>query len=160
MTARKSKESRIVEIWTDGASKGNPGPGGWGALLRYGKHEKELCGGSVSTTNNKMELLGPINALRTLKRPCRIILHTDSKYVVEGITKWIHGWLKNDWKNSQKQPVKNEELWKELYALTQLHEIEWQWVKGHAGIEGNERADGLANKGVEQALAQYDKEVE
>lgn len=142
----------IVEIWTDGASKGNPGPGGWGAYLKYGAHTKEMCGGELHTTNNRMELLGPINALRVLKRPCKIILHTDSRYVQQGMTTWVKGWIRNDWRTKDKKPVKNAELWQELTELAAKHEIEWRWVKGHAGVEGNEKADELANQGVAQVL--------
>lgn len=142
----------VVEIWTDGASKGNPGPGGWGAWLKWKEKTLPLCGGSASTTNNQMELLAPISALRMLKRPCRIILYTDSKYVQQGMTGWIFGWEKNGWKTKDRKPVKNAELWKELLELSRKHEITWEWVKGHDGIEGNEMADQLANKGVEPYL--------
>lgn len=150
------QEKDLVEIWTDGASKGNPGPGGWGAFLKWqGKTRvftKELCGGNISCTNNQMELTAPTEALRLLKRPCKVILHTDSQYVQKGITMWIHGWKKNNWRTKAGEPVKNAELWKELERETHEHEIEWKWVKGHAGIEGNEMADILANRGVEEAL--------
>jgi ribonuclease HI len=148
-------KEEIVKIWTDGASKGNPGPGGWGAYLQYGSHTKKLCGGELNTTNNRMELLGPINALKILKRPCKIILYTDSRYVEQGMTSWVYGWMKKGWKTSDNKPVKNEALWKELYELSKKHEIEWSWVKGHDGNDGNEIADALANKGVEELL--YDK---
>ncbi|HHI80861.1 MAG TPA: ribonuclease HI [Planctomycetes bacterium] len=146
--ARKQKEKGCVEIWTDGACKGNPGPGGWGALLCWKGKEKELCGGESLTTNNRMELMAAIRALEALKRPCRVILHTDSQYLRGGITQWIHGWKARGWKTAGKKPVKNQDLWERLDALIQKHEIEWRWVKGHAGDEGNERADALANKGV------------
>lgn len=141
-----------VEIYTDGACKGNPGPGGWGALLRCNGHEKELCGGEAETTNNRMELLAVISALTTLTRPCTIILHTDSQYVKNGITTWIHGWKKNGWKTADKKPVKNVDLWQALDAAQQRHRIDWRWVKGHSGHEFNERADQLANQGVDKAL--------
>ena len=134
-----------VEIATDGACKGNPGPGGWGALLRFGTNEKELSGGDAHTTNNRMELTAVIEALRILTRPCRITLSTDSKYVMDGLTRWIHGWRKNGWKTADKKPVKNAELWQALFAETQKHQIEWKWVKGHAGNADNERVDRLAS---------------
>jgi ribonuclease HI len=134
-----------VEIATDGACKGNPGPGGWGALLRFGTNEKELSGGDAHTTNNRMELTAVIEALRILTRPCRITLSTDSKYVMDGLTRWIHGWQKNGWKTADKKPVKNAELWQALFAETQKHQIEWKWVKGHAGNADNERVDRLAS---------------
>ena len=139
----------IVKIYTDGACKGNPGAGGWGALLEIGGREKELYGGEAHTTNNRMELLAVIRALEALKRHCRVQLHTDSKYVQQGITEWIHNWKKRGWRTADKKPVKNDDLWKELDALAQQHDIEWLWVKGHAGHDGNERADELANRGVE-----------
>ncbi len=143
-----------VEIYTDGACKGNPGPGGWGALLRAGSAEKELCGGELNTTNNRMELLAVIEALSVLKRPCAVDLYLDSQYVRQGITEWIHGWKAKGWKTASKQPVKNVELWQRLDALVHggQHHIAWHWVKGHSGHPGNERADALANRGVEQAL--------
>ncbi|MEH3158748.1 MAG: ribonuclease HI [Sphingomonas taxi] len=138
-------ELQLVEIATDGACKGNPGPGGWGALLRFGAHEKELSGGEALTTNNRMELTAAIEALKVLTRPCRIRLSTDSKYVMDGLTRWIHGWRKNGWRTADKKPVKNAELWQALFAETQKHEIEWIWVKGHAGHPDNERVDKLAS---------------
>jgi ribonuclease HI len=141
----------LVEIFTDGACKGNPGRGGWGALLRYGEHERELCGGEKTTTNNRMEIMAVIQALTALKRRCRVRLHTDSKYVMQGITAWIHGWKRNGWKTADKKPVKNDDLWRRLDELVAGHEIEWVWVKGHAGHDGNERADALANRGCELA---------
>ncbi len=137
--------SKTVEIATDGACKGNPGPGGWGALIRYGTHEKEISGGEPDTTNNRMELMAAIRALQTLKRPCRVILSTDSSYVKDGITKWIFGWQKNGWKTAAKKPVKNADLWQELLQAIAPHDIEWKWVKGHAGDPDNERADTLAS---------------
>ena len=136
---------QLVEIATDGACKGNPGPGGWGALLRFGGHEKELSGGEALTTNNRMELTAAIEALRILTRPCRVKLSTDSKYVMDGLTRWIHGWRKNGWRTADKKPVKNAELWQALFAESQKHEIEWIWVKGHAGNADNERVDKLAS---------------
>ena len=143
-------EERVVEIWTDGACKGNPGIGGWGAYLIYGKHVKELFGGEKETTNNRMELTAVIEALRLLNRPCKIVLHVDSSYVKDGITKWIDGWKAKNWRTANKQPVKNVDLWQALEEQIARHEIERRWVKGHAGIEGNEKADQLANKGCEQ----------
>ena len=133
-----------VQIFTDGACKGNPGPGGWGAIIRSGSHEKELAGGEPLTTNNRMELLAAIRALQALKRPCQVDLTTDSVYVRDGITKWIYGWQKNGWRTASKQPVKNTELWQELLDAAKQHRIEWHWVKGHAGHSENERADRLA----------------
>ena len=137
-----------VEIFTDGACKGNPGPGGWGALLIAGEHRKELFGGELNTTNNRMELKAVIEALSALKRPCEIVLHTDSQYVQKGISEWIHGWKARGWKTAAKEPVKNVDLWQELDAAQAKHRIQWRWVKGHAGHDGNERADALANLGV------------
>ena len=134
-----------VEIFTDGACKGNPGPGGWGAILRMGHHEKELSGGEAQTTNNRMELTAVIRALGALKEPCRIALHTDSRYVIDGITKWVFGWQKNGWKNAAKKPVANAELWQDLIAAVKPHRIDWIWVKGHDGHPENERADRLAS---------------
>ena len=138
-----------IDIYTDGACKGNPGPGGWGALLVSGEHAKELCGGAANTPNNRMELTAVIQALAALKRKASARVHTDSKYVQQGISQWIHGWKKNGWKTASKAPVKNVDLWQELDRLAVLHELEWVWVKGHAGHPGNERADALANQGVE-----------
>jgi ribonuclease HI len=134
-----------VEIFTDGACKGNPGPGGWGAILRLGEHEKELSGGEAATTNNRMELMGAIMALQALTQPCRVSLHTDSKYVIDGITKWVFGWQRNGWKNAAKKPVANADLWEQLIAAGRAHTIEWVWVKGHDGHPENERADRLAS---------------
>ena len=144
-----------IVIYTDGACKGNPGPGGWGVLLRSSGHvEKELFGGELATTNNRMELTAVIEALRALKRPCDVALYIDSKYVLQGATEWLAGWKAKGWRTASKQPVKNVDLWQQLdiLLLTSGHNIEWCWVKGHAGDPGNERADALANKGVEQAL--------
>lgn len=144
--------STEIDIYTDGACKGNPGPGGWGALLISGPHRKELFGGELDTTNNKMELTGAIEGLRALKRPSKVRLFTDSQYVKNGIETWIHGWKKNNWKNSAKKAVKNADLWKALDAMCQSHEVEWHWVKGHSNHTENDIADALANKGVEYAL--------
>lgn len=144
-----------VVIYTDGACKGNPGPGGWGALLRSADgSEKELCGGELGTTNNRMEMMAVIEALAALKRPCAVVLHIDSQYVLKGMTEWLVGWKAKGWKTAAKQPVKNVDLWQRLDALVAGHTIDWRWVKGHAGDPGNERADGLANQGVEKALKQ------
>jgi ribonuclease HI len=144
-----------IEIYTDGACKGNPGPGGWGALLKSGHTEKTLFGGELETTNNRMEMTAVIEALTALKRPCKVTLHVDSQYVLKGMTEWLAGWKAKGWKTAAKQPVKNVDLWQRLDALVSGagHQIEWRWVKGHAGDPGNERADALANRGVEQALA-------
>lgn len=140
-----------VEVWTDGACKGNPGPGGWGVLLRHGKNEKTLFGGEPATTNNRMELQAVIEALKALKRRCRVIVHTDSQYVQKGMNEWMAGWKQRGWRTADKKPVKNADLWQELDTLVQEHELTWRWVRGHAGDPGNERADQLANQGVETA---------
>ncbi|ANY21311.1 Ribonuclease HI [Tsuneonella dongtanensis] len=142
-----------VEIFTDGACKGNPGPGGWGALLRMGRHEKELSGSDPATTNNRMEMTAAIRALEALIEPCQIVLHSDSKYVLDGITKWVHGWQRNGWKNASKQPVRNADLWHELIAAAKPHKIEWVWVRGHNGHPENERVDALAVLAAEAAAA-------
>ena len=139
-----------VEIFTDGACKGNPGPGGWGAILRYGTTEKEIYGASKNTTNNIMELTAVIESLKNLKKPCELIITTDSKYVKNGITEWIHNWKKNGWRTAAKKEVKNKELWIELDSLIQIHSISWDWVKGHSGHPENERADLLANVAIEE----------
>jgi ribonuclease HI len=141
-------ESTVV-IHTDGACSGNPGPGGWGAVLECGDTVREMCGGEAPTTNNRMELTAAIEALRALTRPCVVELHTDSTYVRDGITKWIHNWKRNGWRTAAKKPVKNAELWQELEAECGRHEVQWKWVKGHAGHDGNERADELANAGMD-----------
>ena len=138
-----------VDIWTDGACSGNPGPGGWGAILVAGERRKELFGGEADTTNNRMELMAAISALEALKKPCDVTLHIDSQYVRQGITQWIHGWKKNGWKTADKKPVKNAELWQRLEAAASRHRIDWRWVKGHAGDPMNERADELARDGIE-----------
>ena len=143
-----------VTIYTDGACKGNPGPGGWGAILFYGDKKKEICGGEPATTNNRMELMGAIQALELLNRPCKIELHTDSQYVMKGIQEWIKGWKARGWKTADKSPVKNDDLWKRLDAARERHDVDWRWVKGHAGHEMNERADGLARKGMLETLGE------
>ncbi len=143
-----SVDADIVEIYTDGACSGNPGPGGWGALLRIGGHERELFGGEADTTNNRMELTAVIRALEALKRPVHARVHTDSQYVQKGISEWIHAWKKRGWRTTDRQPVKNAELWRELDELASRHRIEWRWVKGHAGHTENERADALARQGI------------
>ncbi len=145
MTAEKSQR---ISIHTDGACSGNPGPGGWGALLRFGAHERELCGGAADTTNNRMELTAAIEALNALKRSCVVDLHTDSTYVRDGITKWLFNWKRNDWRTADKKPVKNADLWQALDTARKRHEVVWHWVKGHAGHDDNERADELARKGM------------
>ncbi len=139
----------LVDIFTDGACSGNPGPGGWGALLCYNEAEKELSGGAARTTNNRMEMMAAIAALETLKRPARVRLHTDSTYLKDGITKWIHAWKARGWKTAAKKPVKNQDLWQRLEAALERHEVEWFWVKAHAGHPENERADALARAAIE-----------
>ncbi len=141
-------EQNTVEIWTDGACSGNPGPGGWGAVLRFGKHEKELSGGEKKTTNNRMELIAAIEALNSLNRPCKVKLTTDSVYVKDGITKWLATWKARCWKTAAKKPVKNQDLWVALDKATENHQINWAWIKGHAGHPENERADELARAGI------------
>ena len=143
----------VVEIYTDGACSGNPGPGGWGAVLRYGSHEKELFGGeSAKTTNNRMELMAAIQALESLTKPVKVRLHSDSTYLRNGISKWLPNWKRNGWRTADKQPVKNADLWQRLDAAAASHEVDWRWVKGHAGNAGNERADSLANRGMAEAM--------
>jgi len=139
-----------VDIWTDGACSGNPGPGGWGAVLRYGETEKDISGAEAATTNNRMELMAAIEALNALKRASKVRLHTDSKYVMDGVTKWIHGWKKNGWKTADKKPVKNEDLWRALDAATERHEIVWKWVKGHSDDVMNDRADEPARTAIQR----------
>ena len=141
-------QDKTVSLYTDGACKGNPGKGGWGVLMRYGSHEKDLFGGEAHTTNDRMELTAIIQGLAALKRPCAVVIYTDSQYVKNGMEQWIHGWKKNGWKTASKQPVKNEDLWRQLDQLAAQHQIQWQWVRGHAGHAENERADALANQGV------------
>jgi ribonuclease HI len=138
----------VVELFTDGACKGNPGPGGWGAVLRYNGREKDLCGGERNTTNNRMELLAVIEGLNALKRPCQVAITTDSQYVKQGITQWIHNWKRNGWKTAAKKPVKNSDLWRALDEAVARHQVTWHWVKGHSGHPENERADQLANQGI------------
>lgn len=142
--------ANTVEIYTDGACRGNPGPGGWGALLIYGDREKEIFGGESDTTNNRMELTAAIQALKTLKRPCRLTLYTDSQYVRKGMLEWIEGWKARGWKTAAKKPVKNDDLWRALDEQVNRHQISWVWVKGHAGNPGNEKADELANRGIDE----------
>jgi ribonuclease HI len=141
-----------VEVYTDGACRGNPGPGGWGALMLYGDHQREIHGGEPHTTNNRMELTAAIEALRTLRRPCQVHLYTDSEYLRRGITEWLPGWRQRGWKTAGRKPVKNADLWMALEDAVGEHQIDWRWVKGHAGDPGNERADELANKGLDEAL--------
>lgn len=141
-----------VVIYTDGACSGNPGPGGWGALLISGGHRRDIMGGEPDTTNNRMELMAAIQALEALTKPCKVELHTDSTYVMKGISEWIHGWKKRGWKTADKKPVKNEDLWRRLDQARLRHEVDWRWVKGHAGHELNEHADTLAGRGLKEAL--------
>lgn len=143
----------ITQIYTDGGCRGNPGPGGWGVVLQAGSAEKELWGGEANTTNTRMELTAVIRALRALTRPASVQIHTDSQYVQKGISQWIHNWKRNGWKTADKKPVKNADLWQELDRISQQHRITWLWVKGHAGHPGNERADTLANRGIDELLA-------
>ena len=143
-----------VVIYTDGACSGNPGPGGWGAVMISGAHRKEIWGGELQTTNNRMELMAAIQALESLKKPCEVELHTDSKYVQQGIHEWIHGWKRRGWLTADKKPVKNEDLWRRLDEARQRHDVQWRWVKGHAGHELNELADALARRGIKDVLGQ------
>jgi ribonuclease HI len=145
MSDSHSATMKQVELFTDGACKGNPGPGGWGAILRMGKHEKELSGGEAETTNNRMEMTAVIRALNALIEPCAVTVHTDSRYVIDGMTKWIEGWKRKGWVNASKQPVRNQDLWHDLIEAVKHHQVEWQWVKGHNGHTENERADQLAS---------------
>ncbi|HCA23281.1 MAG TPA: ribonuclease HI [Pseudomonas sp.] len=146
--------TQAIEIFTDGACKGNPGPGGWGVLLRLGEHEKRLYGGELETTNNRMELLAAIRGLEALKRPASVVLTTDSQYVMKGVREWMPNWKKRGWKTASKQPVKNVDLWQQLDALVSQHEVEWRWVRGHTGHRENELADELANMGVQYILSE------
>jgi ribonuclease HI len=146
-------ETKIIDIYTDGACSGNPGPGGWGAILRWGDVEKEMCGGEPDTTNNRMELTAAIVALEALKRPVKVRLHTDSQYLRDGITKWIHGWRTKGWQTADRKPVKNVDLWQRLDEAARRHDIEFYWVRGHAGHPENERADALARKGLKERAA-------
>ena len=143
-------DKKLIYIYTDGACRGNPGPGGWGAVLECGDYKKEICGGAILTTNNIMELTAVIEALKIIKKESKIVITTDSKYVQNGITDWINTWKLKGWKTANKKPVKNKELWVKLDELTNLHDIKWEWVKGHAGHPGNEKADELANKGIDK----------
>lgn len=145
--------NKVVEIFTDGACRGNPGKGGWGALLRYNGTEKELYGYAPDTTNNQMELMAAIQGLEALTRPCAVILTTDSQYVRQGITEWITGWKRKNWKTAAGKPVKNQELWQRLDAAAALHQVDWRWVKGHSGHDENERVDQLANKAIDEQTA-------
>ena len=142
-----------VEVFSDGACRGNPGPGGWGALLRFGEVEKELCGGEPETTNNRMELMAAIRALEALKRPCQVVITTDSQYVRKGMTEWLEGWKARNWRTAARKPVRNQDLWQRLDELVGQHQVEWHWVRGHTGHPGNERADTLANRGLDEMLA-------
>ena len=146
--------TKVIEIFTDGACRGNPGPGGWGALLRYGSKEKELCGGESETTNNRMEMTAVVEAVSALKAPSTIRITTDSTYVLKGVTEWLPGWKKKQWKTAAGKPVKNVDLWQKLDERLASHSVEWRWVKGHAGHAENERVDALANKGIDDMLAQ------
>ncbi|HXP18983.1 MAG TPA: ribonuclease HI [Streptosporangiaceae bacterium] len=154
MADKEAPAGSVVEIWTDGACSGNPGPGGWGAVLKYGTRSRELCGGERSdTTNNRMELMAAIQALESLTRPATVKLHTDSVYLRSGIMNWLPNWKRNGWRTSDRKPVKNADLWQRLDAAVQRHQVRWLWVKGHAGNAGNERADALANQGMREAVA-------
>lgn len=156
MMESNGKPLKRVEVFTDGACKGNPGPGGWGALLRIGRHEKELSGSELDTTNNRMEMTAAIRALNALIEPCEVVLHTDSRYVIDGITKWVHGWKKKGWINASRQPVRNADLWHELIAAALPHKIDWVWVRGHNGHVENERVDRLASDAALKAMATGD----
>lgn len=153
MRVSETDDAPVVEMWTDGACKGNPGVGGWGTWMRFGDRDKELWGGEAATTNNRMELTAVIEGLRALLRPCRVTLHVDSTYVMKGLTEWLPGWKRNGWRTGDKKPVKNKELWQALEAEVARHHVTWVWVKGHAGDPGNERADALANRGVDDVRA-------
>ena len=151
-TSAESVAAQSVDLYTDGACRGNPGPGGWGASLRFNGTRKDLHGGEPQTTNNRMELMAVIKGLQALKRPCQVNLYTDSKYVMDGATQWMHNWKKNNWKTAGKKPVKNVDLWQQLDKELSAHQVQWNWVKGHAGDEGNECADSLANLGIDELL--------
>ena len=142
---------KVVQVYTDGACKGNPGKGGWGVLLRYGSYEKSLCGGEAHTTNNRMEIMAAIKALEAVQQPCHVVIHTDSTYLKNGIEQWLAQWKRNNWRTAAKKPVKNQDLWQKLDTLLGRHQVQWRWVKGHAGDPGNTEADRLANEGVSQA---------
>jgi len=148
---------QTVEVYTDGGCHGNPGPGGWAAVLTCGPHRREVCGGVPATTNNRMELQAAIEALDTLKHPCIVHLHTDSQYLRDGVTKWLKGWKRNGWRTKTKEPVKNEDLWRQLDVLVSQHQVEWRWVKGHAGNDGNERCDQLAQHAIAEVKAKHTK---
>ncbi|ABM62349.1 ribonuclease HI [Halorhodospira halophila] len=148
-----TEQRGVVEAFTDGACRGNPGPGGWGVLLRYGEHERELYGGEPETTNNRMELTAAIRALEALDRPCRVVLTTDSQYVRRGITEWLEGWKRRGWRTASRKPVLNQDLWQRLDELAAYHQVDWHWVRGHAGHAENERADALANQGIDELVA-------
>ncbi len=150
--SRLREREKSVDLWTDGACRGNPGPGGWAALLIAGEHEKELTGAELETTNNRMELTAAIRGLEALKRPCRVRLHTDSEYVKRGVTEWLEDWKRRGWKTADKKPVKNLDLWEQMDALTGKHDIEWRWVRGHSGVPQNERVDRLANRAIDEIL--------
>ena len=145
-----TNSKNLVELYTDGACRGNPGPGGWGVLMRYGGHEKTLHGGEPDTTNNRMELMAAIRGLEALNRPCRVRLTTDSQYVMKGVTEWMANWKRNGWKTAARKPVKNADLWQRLDRALARHQVEWEWVRGHAGHAGNELADALANQGIDE----------
>lgn len=147
----------VVEAYTDGACRGNPGPGGWGVVLRYNDNQRELCGGELQTTNNRMELMAAISALEHLNRCCRVRLVTDSQYVMKGITEWLPGWKRRHWRTASRQPVKNVDLWQRLDQAVAQHQVEWQWVRGHSGHPGNERADQLANRGIDELTEQQER---
>lgn len=149
-----TNHEKTVEIWTDGACKGNPGVGGWGALMQWGEHTRELFGGEAHTTNNRMEIMAVIQALSVLKRSSKVIIHTDSQYVKNAMTAWLTSWKQNGWRTSSRKPVKNSDLWQQLDSLVSKHDVSWRWVRGHTGDPGNERADFLANKGVDQTRTQ------
>ncbi len=150
----------VVEIYTDGACRGNPGPGGWGAVLRYQGREREIYGFEAHTTNNRMELMAAIRALETLKRPCRVILSTDSRYLQKGVTEWLPNWIRRDWKTSAGKPVKNLDLWQRLLRAMERHRVQWEWVRGHSGHPENERADALANRAIDEMLQRSSKRQE